>query len=340
MTRHHLVQSLERLVSAAQVLAAVPVVAVCNLRGRQNGTHQGPRDTHLRQISGSRVPGTRGNVSTSYLLCARPRPWTSVPSPLPDPLIPGLPASPWDPRLRALSSCYWPCRCLCARGLLGTFCLSSSEKDLPGTGLMSPPLQSPQRSGAAHGRLLIQGGLAWERCPWSPACRPPSAHPRPHTDDRQVGTGSDAGDHVGSDALPLSVVLLAQGSELETPTGQGVVLASAGLPYLGQQGGKEEGGVAGDKRSHQHLRGRRRERRGHPLPTPPPSRSHPNSSEQSPCRVLPSTTPPRRAPEPRGTFLHVMTGKGSPAAAQGMSSSRPASCLYSQPGSTVKYGGS
>lgn len=58
---------------------------------------------------------------------------------------------------------------------------------------------------------------------------------------------------------------------------------------------------------------------------------------------LSGPSPPPRfpgAPEPRGTFLHVMTGKGSPAAAQGISSSRPASCLYSQPGSTVKYGGS
>lgn len=55
------------------------------------------------------------------------------------------------------------------------------------------------------------------------------------------------------------------------------------------------------------------------------------------------TLPPPRvpgAPGPRGTFLQVMTGKGSPAAAQGIRSSRPASCLYSQPGSTVKYGGS
>lgn len=37
-----------------------------------------------------------------------------------------------------------------------------------------------------------------------------------------------------------------------------------------------------------------------------------------------------------GTFLQVMIGKGSPAAAQGINSSLPASCLYSQPGSTVK----
>lgn len=37
-----------------------------------------------------------------------------------------------------------------------------------------------------------------------------------------------------------------------------------------------------------------------------------------------------------GTFLQAMMGKGSPAAAQGINSSLPASCLYSQPGSTVK----
>lgn len=65
----------------------------------------------------------------------------------------------------------------------------------------------------------------------------PPAHSL-RTDDGQVGTGSDAGDHVGGDALPLPVVLLTQGSELETPAGQGIVLASAGLPYLGQRRGQ------------------------------------------------------------------------------------------------------
>lgn len=40
------------------------------------------------------------------------------------------------------------------------------------------------------------------------------------------------------------------------------------------------------------------------------------------------------------TFLHVMLGKGSPSASQGMTSSLPASCLYSPPGTTENLGGS
>lgn len=40
------------------------------------------------------------------------------------------------------------------------------------------------------------------------------------------------------------------------------------------------------------------------------------------------------------TFLHVMLGNGSPSASQGMTSSRPASCLYSPPGTTINLGGS
>lgn len=40
------------------------------------------------------------------------------------------------------------------------------------------------------------------------------------------------------------------------------------------------------------------------------------------------------------TFLHVMLGKGSPSASQGITSSLPASCLYSPPGTTENLGGS
>lgn len=40
------------------------------------------------------------------------------------------------------------------------------------------------------------------------------------------------------------------------------------------------------------------------------------------------------------TFLHVMLGNGSPSASQGMTSSLPASCLYSPPGTTENLGGS
>lgn len=51
-------------------------------------------------------------------------------------------------------------------------------------------------------------------------------------DDSEVGAGSDACDHIGGNTFPLPVVLLTQGTKLETPAGQCVVLASAGLPYL------------------------------------------------------------------------------------------------------------
>lgn len=161
---------------------------------------------------------------------------------------------------------------------------------------------------------------------------------------------------------PWSSLLRARNWRL--PLGRVLCLLLLGFPTLAKQGGKEEGrsrvageesGRAGEKRSHQHLRGRRRGWRGQCLstrPAPPqapllgrPSRSHPDSTAPGPSeqtRLLGPSPPPcfSGAPEPRGTFLHVMTGKGSPAAAQGISSSRPASCLYSQPGSTVKYGGS
>lgn len=72
------------------------------------------------------------------------------------------------------------------------------------------------------------------------------SHPRwptrPRTDDSEVGAGSDACDHIGGNTFPLPVVLLTQGTELETPAGQGVVLASAGLPYLSQTRSREEDG--------------------------------------------------------------------------------------------------
>lgn len=185
-----------------------------------------------------------------------------------------------------------------------------------------------------------------------PRTQSPARLPTPHTDDSQVGAGSDAGDHIGGAALPLPVVLLTQGAELQAPAGQGAVLASAGLPYLGQTrgqgGGREEGQ---GRREATNTQGSRKDRGGpgpQPaalLPAPPPPRQEspsllgprPVGTARSQAVPLPRSP---GAPEPRGTFLHVMTGKGSPAAAQGMTSSRPASCLYSQPGSTVKYGGS
>jgi hypothetical protein len=63
-----------------------------------------------------------------------------------------------------------------------------------------------------------------------------------HTDDSEVGAGSDACDHIGGNTFPLPVVLLTQGTKLETPAGQCVVLASAGLPYLSQTRSREEDG--------------------------------------------------------------------------------------------------
>ena len=61
------------------------------------------------------------------------------------------------------------------------------------------------------------------------------------TDDGQMSAGGNACDNVCGDTLPLSVVILAEGSELEAATRKGVVLASTGLPYLGQTREKEEG---------------------------------------------------------------------------------------------------
>lgn len=49
-----------------------------------------------------------------------------------------------------------------------------------------------------------------------------------------MGAGSNACDDVGGDALPLAMVILAEGADLQGAAGQCVVLAPAGLPYLGQ----------------------------------------------------------------------------------------------------------
>lgn len=96
---------------------------------------------------------------------------------------------------------------------------------------------------------------------WPPGDAPGVQHPTPsqpvlaplpcqtRTDDGEVGAGSDARDHVGGNTFPLPVVLLTQGTELQAPTGQGTVLASAGLPYLGEQGaGKRAGTEMGVRR--------------------------------------------------------------------------------------------
>jgi len=82
------------------------------------------------------------------------------------------------------------------------------------------------------------------------------------TYDGKVGAGSDARDDVGGDALPLAVVVLAEGADLQGAAGQRVVLAPAGLPYLGHgQGGSRA--KREKTRLRSALRGRARRRRGH-----------------------------------------------------------------------------
>ena len=49
-----------------------------------------------------------------------------------------------------------------------------------------------------------------------------------------MGAGSDARSYVGGNTLPLAVVFLGERLELDAAPGQDVVLASAGLPYLGR----------------------------------------------------------------------------------------------------------
>lgn len=72
--------------------------------------------------------------------------------------------------------------------------------------------------------------LAW----WA---LPQALFPPARTYDSQVGAGSNARDNVGGNTLPLAVVVLAEGADLQGPSGQRVVLAPAGLPYLGQGAG-------------------------------------------------------------------------------------------------------
>lgn len=54
------------------------------------------------------------------------------------------------------------------------------------------------------------------------------------TNDEDASAGSDACDHVGGDTLPLSVILLAEGQELQAAAGEDVVLTLAWLPHLPQ----------------------------------------------------------------------------------------------------------
>lgn len=74
------------------------------------------------------------------------------------------------------------------------------------------------------------------RCP--PPAVPKAPWPPPaRTYDCKVSAGSNACDDVGGDALPLAMVVLAEGADLQGAAGQRVVLAPAGLPYLGQGAG-------------------------------------------------------------------------------------------------------
>lgn len=52
------------------------------------------------------------------------------------------------------------------------------------------------------------------------------------TNDEDASAGSDARDHVGGDTLPFSVILLAEGQELQAAAGEDVVLTLAWLPHL------------------------------------------------------------------------------------------------------------
>lgn len=96
------------------------------------------------------------------------------------------------------------------------------------------------------------------------------------TYNSEVGAGSNACDDVGGDAFPLAVVILAEGADLQGATGQCVVLAPAGLPYLGQGAGqreKETGLSSG-------LRRRARRQRGHTkLPAWPRGHRRPPARE-------------------------------------------------------------
>lgn len=64
------------------------------------------------------------------------------------------------------------------------------------------------------------------------------------TNDEDASAGSDARDHVGGDTLPFSVILLAEGQELQAAAGEDVVLTLAWLPHLretkAQLGGKSQ----------------------------------------------------------------------------------------------------
>lgn len=73
------------------------------------------------------------------------------------------------------------------------------------------------------------------------------------TDDCQMSASGNACDYVGSDTFPLSVVLLTERSELQAATWKGVVLASTGLPYLGQTTEKAQGKEGGKDTTQRHV---------------------------------------------------------------------------------------
>lgn len=103
------------------------------------------------------------------------------------------------------------------------------------------------------------------------------------TNDEDASAGSDARDHVGGDTLPFSVILLAEGQELQAAAGEDVVLTLARLPHL------------------------------------PETKPQLGCKWQKKARCC-------NCEFPRRTFLQVMVGiSGSPEAAQGITSSLPAS---------------
>lgn len=151
---------------------------------------------------------------------------------------------------------------------------------------------------------------------------------------------------------PWSSLLRARNWRL--PLGRALCLLLLGFPTLAKQGAGKRMEVGIQVKGQMLTTHESREdENGGALPEPIANSPLLSANVASPHNIRPVHTglsrttpwifcasPTAQELQSPGTFLQVMTGKGSPAAAQGMSSSRPASCLYSQPGSTVKYGGS
>lgn len=223
--------------------------------GNRNAQTQNPRNFLLPSL---RTPG----LACRSQLCPHLRCCT-----VPVSLIPALQLSLRPLNSRLCSPCQPHSRLFPSGGLLWTSGLSL-ERPPRGQEPRCPSPTEPTGAKAAGAGRGVQGwtdlGRMPAECSSHQGTLPASSTPppasllcprrpaqpcRPRTDDGEVGAGSDARDHVGGDTFPLPVVLLTQGTELQAPTGQGTVLASAGLPYLGEQGaGKRVGTEMGVRR--------------------------------------------------------------------------------------------